>query len=95
MSEHDLRALLTQLRYKPGWHFRVDASGDIVVTARVQDAYHRGHRTSVRSYVVVNKHWRRATVLKETMEAIEALEFHEAREWFCYKGRRPFDPHAD
>lgn len=94
MKRAELERLVRQIRYKPGWRFGVDDSGDIVVSARVRDSYSRTRRgVTVYSYTVVQSDMSERDVLQGIIDAVEALEFHETREWFRYRGTRPFNPH--
>jgi hypothetical protein len=99
MTPARLQAIVRRVRYKPGWTIRVDSSGDVVVTARVADAYYPGCEPvdPPRSYVVVHasvmSRWTTATALERIADAIQRLENHEFGEWFKYRGRRTFDPH--
>ncbi len=96
MTTAAVRAVLSRVRYRPGWAFRLDRSGDVVVTAQVQDAYSRSRRqVSVRAYVVDPQRYRTEQhLLEQVRDAISSILHHEIGEWFKYRGKRWFDPHA-
>lgn len=98
-----VQALLTRVRYKPGWVFHAQPPatvwdrGQLQVSFAAPDA--RG-RTDLASQVVVH-----AEVPYPSPTAPDAalvtwlwmtlcqMEEHEAGEWFQIDGTRPFDPH--
>lgn len=88
----NIPAIVSRIRYKPGYTFYVDDSGDIVVRAMRPNAYPRGpRRVPVFGYVI--EPWRYRTeqhLLEQVREAIESIDRHEQAEWFKYRGRRHF-----
>lgn len=100
MTRQRLREIVRGFRYKPGWRFRVDGSGDIEILANVKDVYHPSldPLDPPRTYVVVTKYklerWRTRDVIERVADAVQRLENHEFGEWFRYRGRRTYDPHG-
>lgn len=91
----DIKKVLKGIQFRPGWRFRLDQSGDIVVTARVANAYRRGpSRVTVYGYVTNPAQYQTEQhLLEQVYEAISSILHHEASEWFRYQGKRWFDPH--
>lgn len=91
--------IVSHIRYKPRWQFFVEPSGDIEIVAHVPDAYHPGLMPvdPPHAYVIDTDKikGRSATdvLVGKIFDACRRLEFHEASEWFMYRGRRVFDPH--
>lgn len=100
MTPRTLKRTVRGFRYKPGWRFSIDDSGDIEVTANVADTYHPSRKPldPPHAYVVVTPaklaRWSEADVLDRVADAVQRLENHEFGEWFRYKGVRVYDPHA-
>lgn len=94
MTPQEIREVLKRIRYKPEWFFTLDASDDVLITARVRDAYHRGHRTRIYGHVPDPHRCTEMSLLEAIFKEVKWLEAHEAAEWFKYRRRRPFDPHA-
>ena len=90
-----VRAILDGVRFKPGWNFKIDDSGDIEVSVRVTNSYKKGpRRVTVRGYVVDPRQYKTEQhLLEQIYEAISSVLHHEASEWFRYRGHRWFDPH--
>jgi hypothetical protein len=93
MTHARIRAVLKNIRYKPGWTIRLDHAGDIEITADVMDAYHPSRKPIDRPHAyVVNPHTSASTrvLLARIFDACQRLEFHECGEWFRYRGTRSF-----
>lgn len=95
MTRAEIAKIVSRVKYR-SWKFTIDDSGDIQVRARVQNAYSQKPRTAVvNGYVVSPQQYADETsLLVEIYDAISGILHHEAQEWFKYKGRRIFDPHA-
>ena len=96
MTRKEIEAILSRIRFRPGWTFRLDDAGDIVATAKVRNARRRHPSTvRVRGYAVnAVRCETEAAVLAHAYDAASSILHHEASEWFRYRGRRPFNPHT-
>lgn len=100
LTPNDMRHILANIKYKDGYYFdlKQDAEGD---RWYVQIAFLRpdivtgieGWGYSGKRYVT--KHMSKSEFVALCMGTVLALEEHEAREMFRYRGRRVFGPHID
>ena len=102
MTFKRLQRIMQDIRPRPGWRVRAErvfrGPADVLITvaARVKDS--GGH-----GYVEVGrveflgperlKHLDERGALRLVLRLLDEAEAHETREWFRYKGTRPFDPH--
>jgi hypothetical protein len=96
-----LRLFLRRVSYRPGWHLTVHdtglASPVLQLTYTVPDAYRPGHMIRLARSVLIPPglaHWPDRQKAGWLRCVFHESEIHEADEWFCLDGRRPFDPHA-
>lgn len=100
LSVRDMRDILRDIKYKDGYYFELlqDADGGRMY---VQVAFLRpdivtgkeGWGRSGKRYV--SEHMCKSEFVALCMGTVLALEEHEAREMFKYRGRRIFGPHID
>lgn len=94
MTRVEIEKIVSRVKFR-SWRFHVDDSGDIVVRARVRNAYGKRPQTLiVNGYVIHPEQYAdEESLLVEIYDAISSILHHEASEFFMYKGKRPFDPH--
>ena len=96
MTTAQVQRILKRITLGRAWRFRLDDSGDIVISVVSRNAYRRGPRY-VKVYAWIQRPQRCRTergLLRRVYEAISSILHHEIGEWLRYKGKRPFDPHA-
>lgn len=95
-----LQQLLAEFRYKPGWQFEVNSAGHsgpsvfLVVTVKTQNSYRPGEDfTAVHHMAIPEGPFARREWQRWLLGQILLIEQHEACEFFCVLGERPFAPH--
>jgi hypothetical protein len=102
MNLPEMKALVEQCSYKPGWYIKfgghdrpfiqvcVDACTEAALSpfTGMREAWKGGKR-------YLSEHMCRQEVVSAVFGAIKDAEEHEMREWFKYKGRAIFNPHID
>lgn len=93
ISAAEAAATLAQVAYKD-YKFNLlrlaDGTWGVRVEGRFPDSRKPEHRVAVSA-----RGFGRSSILDCAFRAVMALEEHEARERFTYKGERIFDPHRD
>lgn len=95
MRPIEVMDVLTCVRYKPGWHLRVNAIDDLFLqwefpgtcSKTGEPSQQRGRKWRLSSHMTESE-----LVTTALLAAITAEE-HEAREHFRYQGKRLFNPH--
>jgi hypothetical protein len=96
-----LAQLVHNLRYKPGWSFRLDpvdrgqgSSGlTLVITARVPDTNDPRRMTRIAHYMIVPAaSFNRRSWQRWLFSQILLVEQHEAAEFFAIGSSRPYSP---
>lgn len=103
MKVREALAVIDQMSYKPGWRIEakpiIDKFGydalEVSLRMRVTDAYDHSRTVMFQSAAVLHMLERQDEegLVRDVMRLIERAEVHEAREFFTYRGERPFDPH--
>lgn len=101
LTVSDMRKILQEITYKEDYIFELKADGDIDGRWYVQISFLRpdivtgepGWGRSGKRYV--SPHMAKSEFVALVMGTVLALEEHEAREMFKYRGRRIFGPHID
>jgi hypothetical protein len=93
ISDAEAAATLAQVAYKD-YKFDLlrlaDGTWGVRVEGRFPDSRKPQHRVAVSA-----RGFGRSSILDCAFRAVMALEEHEARERFTYRGQRVFDPHRD
>ena len=96
-----LASLVDELSYKHGWEFKLQhrdrGQGSVgftlVITALVRDSYHPELDIRVNHYMIVPAaSFDRRAWLRWLLDQVLLVESHEACEYFCIDGKRPFPP---
>jgi hypothetical protein len=96
-----LASLVDDLVYKPGWSFRLRhiARGQgsegltLIIMAFVPDTYHPETQIVVNHYMIVPAaSYDRRAWQRWLLDQVLLVESHEACEYFCIDGKRPFPP---
>lgn len=101
LTPEEMRHILSDIKYKDGYHFELKVDGPSDGRWYVQISFLRpdivtgmpGWGKSGKRYV--SQHMCKSEFVAMCMGAVLALEEHEAREMFKYRGRRIFGPHID
>jgi hypothetical protein len=107
MGVGEFAQMAKAIKYKRGWKLEVEANwergNDPLVYMRLQ--CHVPDAGDPDKYITVSLDEVISTTeiglltpeqaLYRFRAFIEVMERHETREWFTYKGKRPFDPHAN
>lgn len=93
ISDAEAAATLAQIAYKD-YDFTLlrltDGTWGVRVQGRFEDSRKPEHRVAVSA-----RGFGRQSIVDCAFRAVMALEEHEARERFTYRGQRVFDPHRD
>lgn len=95
----DIKTLVEQIRYKPGWCIRADINAEwndvlIEVHGRVRNSMGRGFSPiDAHRWIVAPSRATSQSIRRLVISAIDELEDHEFGEWFVVNGTRPFNPH--
>lgn len=98
MNVADIRAVLKECEYKPGWQLSLvegHPEGLVLnIRAEVHDAYHPQRRTvlSIDSYLPPLD--TKEDLLRWIGWRLQRCEIHEAMEWWRYRGVPVCNPHA-
>lgn len=100
LSGEQLRDLLAEFSYKPGWKFRLDDSlirDEMVlwIEMEVLDSRGSGHFIPVISRQPIYCQRTVDQFTRWLCASIRQLEEHETDEWFRFRGQLLHDPHAD
>lgn len=101
LTPSEMRKILLEITYKENYFFELKADGPSDGRHYVQISFLRpdivtgvlGWGRSGKRYV--SEHMCKSEFVAMCMGAVLALEEHEAREMFRYRGRRIFGPHID
>lgn len=100
MIRDEVRAVLAEVTYRPGWRFVLaddPYEGPAVwVLAEVENSYQPGTTTDlgIETFVPLAALAGREEFLEWLLNRCIRLESHEAREWFKVGGKPFRDPHA-
>jgi hypothetical protein len=106
MTRDEFARVVMDIKYKPGWRFDVAMHWDrpnhwgvtLYVRAEVENAYPPYEKATMQSgYTVSDEELRymdEDKAMRRVYSVLSHMEIHELREYFQYKGERPFDPHA-
>lgn len=95
----EIRALLAEIEYMPGWTFEVDSGPwegiQLIIRANLPDSYNPGERIQIgiRSYMpplLSIEQFDRWMVWR-----LERIASHEVREFYRRDGKPVFDPHTE
>ena len=104
MNLNEMRALIEQIEYKPGWSilFALDKKSGgrpyIQVCGRTQDSRYmndptlvnwRGAKAYLSEHMCVNE------IVEEAFHLLQRAEIHELKEWFRFDGEVIHSPHQD
>ena len=89
MLKGDIKEILEQITYKPGWEFNLDDKLNLQVRFFADGEIQKGRKWQISIYSC------KSEVVQTCMKAILACEEHETREKFKYRGRSIFGPHFD
>lgn len=101
MTRRALRDIVRDVRVRPGWRVTVEKAfaqppeAILVLRGRVLDSDRSGRRFPV-EFVEFMPDLQGLTprgALRRVLRLLDQAERHETREWFRYRGTRPFDPH--
>ena len=97
LTQSQLRAVVNQITYKPGWSFRVTRRDNCVTLVCIFPADERD--TGLPTHFEMKQHFPASAFvepgafLQACMQIVLDCEVHEAQEMFRYKGILLFDPH--
>jgi hypothetical protein len=91
----DVKEIVADLDYKPGWEFRVEGDTNLIIIAQVLHSLtHEPVKFRVRRIIPRVVRDDKAMFLSWWFDMIHEAEFHEIREFARYKGELLDDPHA-
>jgi hypothetical protein len=105
VTREEFARVVQAIEYKPGWRFLVDLHWDrpshwcvtVRVQAEVTNAYPPHEKATMQSGYSVSDaelhHMDEDRAMRRVYSILSHMEIHELREFFKYKGVRPFDPH--
>jgi hypothetical protein len=100
MTRDDVRSVLAQVTYRPGWEFRIAEDPyeglAVWVVAPVENSYQPGTTTDlgIETFVPLASLAGPEQFLEWLLARLVRLETHEAMEWFKVNGKPFRDPHA-
>jgi hypothetical protein len=95
LSVEQAAAILEDVTYKPNWHFSVYRLPDGPIGVRVEARGLPDTTGRRQSAAAARRAWDRRSILANAMAAVEAVEVHEAREHFRYRGDALFNEHRE
>lgn len=104
-SLHRLQAVVSRIKYRPGWVLSVTSERDrslytaaeIRVDAKVMCAYDNSKTIPLRTSRMIPLSHVDALpeegLVRFCFDVLRSVEMHELGEFFQYNGERPYDPH--
>lgn len=94
LTPDEAQEILDDIDYKPGWRFEVSRLPAGSVGVQVVGAFDDVRRPG-RVFTARRRAWDHGSLLRNALAAAEALEIHEARERFKYRGDAIFNEHRE